>query len=64
MHDEYSKYYYLNSKDVVLCKENTTLNNKGDNFYHSIFISSDLFDENFSFESDMDGENLIKNLDK
>lgn len=60
LHDEYSKYYYLNSQEVVLCKENTTLNNKGDNFYHSIFISSDLFDENFSFESDMEGDNLIR----
>ena len=59
LHDEYSKYYYLNSKEEVLCKENTTLNNKGDNFYHSIFISSNLFDENFSFESDMEDDNLI-----
>ena len=29
-------------------KENTTLNNKGDDFFHSVYISSTLFD-NFSF---------------
>ncbi|MCI6955267.1 MAG: ATP-binding protein [Clostridiales bacterium] len=59
LHDEYSKYYYINSKQNVLCKENTTLNNKGDNFYHSIYIVSDLFDSNFCFETDMDDDNLI-----
>ena len=59
LHDEYSKYYYINTNEEVLCKENTTLNNKGDNFYHSIYITSDLFDSNFSFESNMDDSNFI-----
>lgn len=45
---EYSKYYYIKSDGDEKAKENTTLNNKGDGFYHSVFIRSNLFD-NFSF---------------
>lgn len=41
---EYSKYYYINSDGIELAKENTTYNNKGDNFYHSVYIKSNLFD--------------------
>ena len=60
LNDEYSKYYYLNENKEVLYKENTTLNNKGDNFYHSVFIKSNLFDANFSFNSQLGDDNLIK----
>lgn len=59
LHDEYSKYYYINTNEEVMFKENTTLNNKGDNFYHSIYITSNLFDSNFTFESDIDDGNFI-----
>ena len=60
LNEEYSKYYYIDSNDVVVYKENTTLNNKGDNFYHSVFIKSNLFNkENFSFTSQLDDFNLI-----
>lgn len=48
---EYSKYYYIQSNGVELAKENTTLNNKGDRFYHSVYIQSDLFD-NFDIDAD------------
>jgi hypothetical protein len=41
---EYSKYYFIKSDGTELGKENTTYNNKGDNFYHSVFIKSSLFD--------------------
>jgi len=41
---EYSKYYYINSRGKEIGKENTTLNNKGDHFYHSVYIQSKLFD--------------------
>ena len=41
---EYSKYYYINSNGTEMYKENTTLNNKGDRFYHSVYIESALFD--------------------
>ena len=49
LHQEYSKYYYLNAEGIEVYKENTTLNNKGDNFYHSLFIKSAIFN-NFSFD--------------
>lgn len=48
LHQEYSKYYYLNGDGVEKYKENTTLNNKGDNFFHSLYIKSSIFDD-FSF---------------
>lgn len=41
---EYSKYYYIKTDGVELAKENTTLNNKGDRFYHSVYIESSIFD--------------------
>jgi len=48
---EFSKYYYKNSKKDEVWKDYTTLNKKGDHFYHSVFIQSDYFD-NFNFVSD------------
>ena len=53
LHEEYSKYYYINSHGIEVYKENTTLNNKGDRFYHSVFIRSLIFD-NFMYEADED----------
>lgn len=46
---EYSHYYFLNSKGEEVFKRTTTLNNKGDTFYHSIYIQSKYFD-NFKFQ--------------
>lgn len=45
LNGEYSKYYYLDKNNKERFKENTTLNNKGDNFYHSVYITSALFDD-------------------
>ncbi len=42
--NDYSKYYYIKTDGKELAKENTTLNNKGDNFYHSVYIKSTIFD--------------------
>ncbi len=42
--NEYSHYYYIGSDNVERQKETTTLNNKGDSFYHSVYIKSDYFD--------------------
>ena len=47
--NEYSKVYYFNSKGEEVYKENTTLNKKSDNFYHSVVVQSDYFDS-FSFK--------------
>ena len=40
---EYSKYYYIKEDGTEIAKENTTLNNKGDSFYHSVYIQSQFF---------------------
>ena len=45
---DYSKYYFIRSDGSEVAKENTTLNNKGDHFYHSVYIQSSIFD-NFNF---------------
>lgn len=47
--DEFSRYYYIGSDGKEKYKENTGFNNKGDNFYHSVFIQSDFFN-GFTFD--------------
>ncbi len=42
---EYSRYYFIDSNGNEILKNTTTLNNKGDGFFHSIYISSDFFDK-------------------
>ena len=54
---EYSKYYYIDSSGNEKQKENTTYNNKGDSFYHSVYIKSSLFDC-FDFNSNSDNEQI------
>lgn len=45
---EYSRYYFIKSNFEEAFKEYTTFNNKGDKFYHSIYVKSSFFD-NFIF---------------
>lgn len=51
INQEYSKLYFIDSHRVEKHKQPTTFNNKGDAFYHSVYIQSKLFDY-FDFESD------------
>lgn len=50
LHQEYSKYYFLNDKGNEVYKDHTTLNKKGDEFFHSVYIQSDYFND-FDFNS-------------
>lgn len=50
LHRELSKYYFLNSTDNEVYKDFTTLNKKADDFFHSVYIQSDFFDD-FNFKS-------------
>ncbi|WP_439585658.1 ATP-binding protein [Dyadobacter bucti] len=50
LHKELSKFYFLSSAGDEVYKDFTTLNKKGDEFYHSVYIQSDIFD-NFDFGS-------------
>ena len=52
---EYSKYYFINSNGEEVYKENTTLKKKSDEFWHSVIIKSDYFD-NFNFQSCDNGQ--------
>lgn len=45
LNDEYSKFYFLDSIGNERWKENTTFNNKGDDFFHSIYVKSAFFDQ-------------------
>lgn len=53
LHKEFSKYYFLNGNESEVYKDYTTLNKKGDEFFHSVFISSDFFND-FDFNSTED----------
>ena len=55
LNNEPSRYYYLNSEHQERWKEPTIIKNKGEQFYHSVFVESVYFDA-FSFQS-QDAEN-------
>jgi len=46
--NEYSKFYLLNSEDKEVFVDTTTLNNRGDDFHHSLYVKSSYFD-NFEY---------------
>ncbi|EKE24965.1 MAG: hypothetical protein ACD_5C00342G0003 [uncultured bacterium] len=48
--NEPSRYYYLSSEHKERWKEPTAIKNRGEQFYHSVFIESPYFDS-FSFQS-------------
>lgn len=45
LNDEFSRFYFLNSDLDVKGTKTTLLNKKGDNFWHSIVIVDDFFDQ-------------------
>lgn len=45
LQNEYSRFYLIDSKNNENWKDTTKLNNKGDNFYHSVFVKSSFFDD-------------------
>lgn len=61
---EYSYYYYLNSSGEEVYKETTKLNNQGDEFYHSVYVQSKLFDEFKFIPTPEDASQKTLNFDK
>ena len=53
LHKEFSKYYFLNESEIEVYKDYTTLNKKGDEFFHSVYIKSEFFND-FNFNSNED----------
>lgn len=58
INDEYSRYYFIDSNGVELFKETTTLNKKGDSFFHSVYVKSELFD-NFHFSKNSEDNQMV-----
>ena len=56
LNEEYSKFYYLNSNNNLVHEETTKLNKKGDNFWHTVIIKDNFYDdvisENFIFKDE------------
>lgn len=44
--EEFSKFYFLNTEGLEVVKHNTGLNKKSDDFWHSVYVYSELFSEN------------------
>ncbi len=44
--NEFSRYYFIDSENSEIHNRTTTLNNKGDSFFHSVYIKSEYFDSN------------------
>jgi hypothetical protein len=70
---EYSKFYLLNESSVEIFKQNTGLNKKRDDFWHSVYIKSTLFnsvddiveDENENSPTTLSfGDNKVKRIKK
>jgi hypothetical protein len=45
LHKELSKVYFLNEKSEEIYKEYTTLNKKADEYFHSVYIESEFFND-------------------
>lgn len=57
--NEYSHYYFLNSQKEEVFKETTSLNNKGDHFYHSVYVKSIIFDNFFFTQKESNDDQLV-----
>lgn len=57
---EFSKFYFLDDDEKEIIKQNTSLNKKSDNFWHSVYIKSDLFNSHDKIENE---DNEQKSLD-
>ena len=52
LNNEFSRHYFLDSNNNEKFSKTTSLNNKGDSFYHSVYIKSDYFDKQQIVEID------------
>ena len=64
IHEEYSRYYFINSNKEERFKETTTLNKKGDSFFHSIYITSKIFDNFYISKEGIEGQTALDGYSK
>lgn len=57
MNDEYSRFYFLNNELELRFTKTTLLNKKGDDFWHSIIVVDDFFNE-IDCDSDQEDDSL------
>jgi len=55
LHKEYSRYYFLNSTKEEKYTDFTSLNKKGDSFFHSVYVESKFFDD-FSIDKSIEAQ--------
>jgi hypothetical protein len=56
LNDEFSRFYFLNNNLETKSTRTTSLNKKGDNYWHSLIVVSDFFNEIQEDESDENDE--------
>lgn len=59
--EEFSRFYYMDSDGKLKHQDTTLLNNKGDNFWHSIIIKSTFFNS-FTYTGEEGKTNLFDTL--
>jgi hypothetical protein len=59
LQNEYSKFYLIDSENNENWKDTTKLNNKADNFFHSVFVKSVFFDDFFYDEKQAEGKKTL-----
>lgn len=59
LQNEYSRYYLVDSNDNEIWKDTTKLNNKGDSFFHSIYIKSPYFSDFVYNEKQGEGQQTL-----
>lgn len=59
LNDEYSRFYFLNENLDLKKTKTTSLNKKGDNYWHSVLIVSNFFDQTI-YEEDEENEAVLK----
>jgi hypothetical protein len=57
--DEYSRFYFIDEDEKLKYQKTTKLNNKGDQFYHSIIVKSSFF-ENFVYDENEENNGTAK----
>ena len=61
---EYSKYYFINENGLEIFKQNTGLNKKSDNFWHSVYIESSLFKSVYDITEETTNQQTLDFEDK
>jgi predicted HNH restriction endonuclease len=51
---EWSNFYFLNNQQIEIFKSPTGLNKKSDNFWHSVYIMSNIFSDEDAVDEEIE----------